>query len=97
MPVLPQEDNAGDNLTESVMKNPSSNTESKASDHPIHHNEHGTGKAAASDFNSKGPQISDSKREESRYCSFHSLTSITELPEATSSQELKARAAELNK
>ena len=96
MPVLPQEENAGDNLTESVMKNPSSNTESNASDHPIHHNEHGTGKAAASDFKSKGPQLSDSKQEES-HCSCHILTPVTEMPEAASSQELKARAAELNK
>lgn len=97
MPVLPQEENAGDNLTESVMKNPSSNTESKASDHPIHQNEHSTGKAAASDFNSKGPQISDSKQEKLRYYSYYILTLITEMPEAASSDELKARAAELNK
>ena len=59
MPVHPSEENAPEGLTEKVAKDPSSNTESTASTHEHHHNEHTPGdiKAQASDFQSKGPQI----------------------------------------
>lgn len=59
MPVHPSEENAPEGLTEKVAKEPSSNTESTASTHEHHHNEHTPGdvKAQASDFQSKGPQI----------------------------------------
>ncbi|KKY14989.1 hypothetical protein UCRPC4_g06517 [Phaeomoniella chlamydospora] len=82
MPVHPSEENAESNITEKVMKDPSSNTESKASDHSLHSDEQGSQggiKAKAQDFISKGPQITD------------------KLPEAASKDDLKARAAELNK
>ncbi len=40
MPVLPSEDNAPAGLTEKIAKDPSSNTESTASEHEGHANEH---------------------------------------------------------
>ena len=61
MPVHPSEENAPAGLTEKVAKDASSNTESTASDHHSHANEHTPGgekpKAQAHDFVSKGPQI----------------------------------------
>lgn len=40
MPVHPTEEEAPSNITEKLAKDPSSNTESTASDHPSHFNEH---------------------------------------------------------
>ena len=59
MPVHPAEEEAPTGLTEKVAKDPSSSTESTASDHEAHHNEHTPGYQTASsqDFQSKGPQI----------------------------------------
>lgn len=57
MPHLPSEEEAETGITEKVAKNPSSQTESTASHHDMHDNEHGTAKAKAQDFTSKGPQI----------------------------------------
>ena len=60
MPHLPGEEEAPSNLTETVAKDPSSATESTASDHESHDNEHNPGsgmQASAQDFQSKGPQI----------------------------------------
>ena len=60
MPVHPAEEEAPSGLTEKVAKDPSSATESTASSHEHHHNEHNPGsemKASAQDFQSKGPQI----------------------------------------
>lgn len=59
MPVHPSEEEAQEGLTEKVAKDPSSRTDSTASTHEHHHNEHTPGdvKAKASDFQSKGPQI----------------------------------------
>ena len=59
MPVHPSEEIAPEGLTEKIAKDPSSNTESTASTHEHHHNEHTPGdvKAQASDFQTKGPQI----------------------------------------
>ena len=57
MPVLPGEDTAEGGITEKVAKNPSSQTESTASGHAGHDNEHGTVKASMQDIQSKGPQI----------------------------------------
>ncbi|KAL9625651.1 MAG: hypothetical protein Q9160_000364 [Pyrenula sp. 1 TL-2023] len=82
MPHLPSEEETGTGITEKVAKNPSSQTESTASDHDLHDNEHGTAKvkATAQDHASKGPQIP------------------TELPpKEGTKEELKAKAAELNK
>ena len=61
MPHLPGEEEAPEGITEKVMKNPSSNTESKASGHDMHDNEHGSAKASVADHQSKGPQLSDSQ------------------------------------
>lgn len=59
MPHLPSEEETEIGITEKVAKNPSSQTESTASHHDIHDNEHGTAKvkATAQDHASKGPQI----------------------------------------
>lgn len=60
MPVHPSEEDAPSGLTEKIAKDPSSTTESTASDHESHQNEHTPGdslKASAQDFQSKGPQI----------------------------------------
>lgn len=66
MPVHPSEEEAPMGLTEKVAKDPSSATETTASDHPGHANEHtpsagggsgGGATAKATDFMSKGPQI----------------------------------------
>ena len=60
MPVHPSEEEAPEGITEKVAKDPSSATESTASDHEHHHNEHDPesgAKASAQDFQSKGPQI----------------------------------------
>lgn len=60
MPHHPSEEEAPEGIYEKVAKNPSSVTETTASDHEGHHNEHdpdASGKASAQDFQSKGPQI----------------------------------------
>ena len=59
MPVHPSEENAPDDLTEKIAKEPSTKTDSTASTHEHHQNEHtqGDATAQASDFQSKGPQI----------------------------------------
>jgi hypothetical protein len=57
MPVMPSEEEAPIGITEKVAKDPSSATESTASDHEHHENEHTPGNASAQDFQSKGPQI----------------------------------------
>lgn len=60
MPVHPSEEEAPTGLTEKIAKDPSSTTESTASEHESHQNEHTPGdslKASAQDFQSKGPQI----------------------------------------
>lgn len=57
MPVHPSEEIAPDGLTDRVAKESSN---SNASDHPIHDENKGPLKAAASDHKSKGPAIPDS-------------------------------------
>lgn len=60
MPVHPSEEEAPSGIFEKVAKDPSSATESTASDHAGHENEHSphqSAKASAQDFQSKGPQI----------------------------------------
>ena len=64
MPVHPSEEEAPAGLTEKVAKDPSSTTESTASEHEGHVNEHNPlahtreeGKARISDLSNKGPQI----------------------------------------
>ncbi|KAL8777133.1 MAG: hypothetical protein Q9213_007993 [Squamulea squamosa] len=85
MPVHPSEEEAPQGLYEKIAKNPSSTTESTASDHEAHHNEHdpdASGKASVQDFQNKGPQIP---------------MSMEDMPPKASKEELRARAAELNK
>jgi len=57
MPVHPSEENAPSGIYEKVAKDPSSTTETTASEHESHQNEHTPGKASAQDFQSKGPAI----------------------------------------
>lgn len=58
MPVHPSEEEAPSGIYEKIAKDPSSLTESTASDHDQHDNEHTPGdKASAQDMQSKGPQI----------------------------------------
>lgn len=60
MPVHPSEEETPMGITEKIAKDPSSMTESTASDHEHHENEHTphqSAKASAQDFQSKGPQI----------------------------------------
>lgn len=60
MPVHPSEEEAPSGIYEKIAKDPSSTTESTASEHESHDNEHDPhsyGKASARDFQSKGPQI----------------------------------------
>ena len=57
MPVLASEEEAPSGIYEKVAKDPSSTTESTASEHEHHHNEHTPGKASAEDYHSKGPAI----------------------------------------
>ncbi|KAL9581198.1 MAG: hypothetical protein Q9212_004044 [Teloschistes hypoglaucus] len=86
MPHHPSEEEAPEGIYEKVAKNPSSVTETTASDHEGHHNEHApdaSSKASAQDFQSKGPQIP---------------MNMDDLPpKEGTKEELKARAAELNK
>jgi len=81
MPVLPSEENAPEGLTEKVAKDPSSQTDSTASDHPSHENEHTPGRPSTQDFVSKGPVIPQTKED---------------MPPAASKEELQAKAKELN-
>lgn len=57
MPVHPSEEDAPSGIFEKVAKDPSSNSESTASSHKAHENEHTPGKPAAQDLQSKGPAI----------------------------------------
>lgn len=84
MPVHPAEEEVPSGLTETVAKDPSSATESTASSHEGHDNEHTPGsgmKASAQDFQSKGPQIP---------------MNMDDMPPKASKEELRARAEELN-
>lgn len=83
MPVLPQEEEAPSNITEMVAKNPSPNTESTASDHPRHDDDNAAPRAQAKDFKATPGPVIPQKAED--------------LGEPASKDELKARAAELNK
>ncbi|KAL6721857.1 hypothetical protein ACLMJK_000962 [Lecanora helva] len=86
MPVHPSEEEAPSGIYEKVAKDPSSASESTASDHEHHANEHSphqSAKASAQDFQSKGPQIP---------------MSMSDMPPVEGSkQERMARAEELNK
>lgn len=58
MPVHPSEEEASSGIFDQVAKDPSSATESTASDRPLHNDDRsGDGKATAKDFQSKGPAI----------------------------------------
>lgn len=57
MPVHPSEEEAPSGIYEKIAKDPSSTTESTASEHEEHHNEHTPGKPSAQYMQSKGPQI----------------------------------------
>lgn len=84
MPVHPSEEKADPgSITEKVAKNPSSNTDSTASDHPEHKHNQSGGLATAQDHQAQpGPAIPQS---------------MDDVEKPKSKDELKARAAELNK
>ncbi|KAL8903855.1 MAG: hypothetical protein Q9207_003653 [Kuettlingeria erythrocarpa] len=85
MPHHPSEEEAPEGIFEKVAKNPSSTSESTASDSEHHHNEHtpdASLKASAQDFQSKGPQIPQS---------------MDDMPPKANKEDLRARAEELNK
>ncbi|KAL8998983.1 MAG: hypothetical protein Q9169_002089 [Polycauliona sp. 2 TL-2023] len=85
MPHHPSEEEAPEGIYEKIAKDPSSTTESTASDHEHHHNEHAPeagAKASVQDFQSKGPQIP---------------MNMNDMPPKANKEELKARAEELNK
>jgi hypothetical protein len=92
MPVHPSEEeiqSAPGSLTDQVAKNPSPNTESTASDHPIHQGDTSGGKdqprplAKAEEFKSTpGPVVPQN---------------VDDFPAPAPKEELKARAEELNK
>ncbi len=103
MPVHPSEEDAPTGLTEKIAKDPSSTTESTASDHESHQNEHTPGnslKASAQDFQSKGPQIPLSMDGTSSWgiaCVTDADLGGADMPPKASKEELRARAEELNK
>ncbi|KAI9880752.1 MAG: hypothetical protein M1830_000641 [Pleopsidium flavum] len=83
MPVHPSEEEAPSGIFDQIAKNPSSATESTASDHALHQDDHsGGGKATPQDLQSKGPAIPKN---------------MNDMPPKASKEELKARAEELNK
>ena len=57
MPQLPSEENAPEGIYEKVAKDPSSKTETTASDHEVHKNEHDP--ISPQIYTSKGPAIAD--------------------------------------
>lgn len=112
MPVHPSEEEAPEGIYEKVAKNPSSTSESTASEHESHHNEHAPAadaKASAQDFQSKGPQIPMSMDGMTPSTGFYSHISqsvtfcsndrliYVDMPPKASKEELRARAEELNK
>lgn len=106
MPVHPSEEEAPMGITEKVAKDPSSATESTASDHEGHENEHTphqSGKASAQDLQSKGPQIPMTMNGGCLCPTPHSVSccsadSYSDMPPQEGSKEdRKARAEELNK
>lgn len=96
MPHHPSEENAPDGIFEKVAKDPSSKSESTASDDQGHKNEHTPIDPAATSAEGPGPVIPDS---EIMFSSRSYLLAdvCVELPQAESKDELRARAAELNK
>ena len=82
MPVHPSEEEAPTGLTEKIAKDPSSATESTASTHEGHVNEHDPqGKPRTQDFVNKGPQIP---------------MRVEDLPPKASREEQEAKMRELN-
>lgn len=57
MPVLLAEEEAPAGIFEKVAKDPSSKSDSAASGHESHENEHAPGNPAQKDLQSKGPAI----------------------------------------
>ena len=99
MPVHPSEEEAPSGIFEKVAKDPSSNTESTASDHEHHENEHTPLKASAQDVQSPGPVIplTADGSDFTSYSAAMSLMLNLDLPPKASKEELQARDAELNK
>ncbi|KAI9753392.1 MAG: hypothetical protein M1815_006246 [Lichina confinis] len=86
MPVHPSEENVdatAGSITDQVAKNPSSTTESSASDHPAHQGDDSSGKVRATAEHFKaapGPALPQD-----------------DIGQPASKEELRARAEELNK
>ncbi|MCJ1310316.1 hypothetical protein MMC25_003978 [Agyrium rufum] len=81
MPVHPSEEEAPTGIYEKIAKDPSSTTESTASSHEDHHNEHTPGLATINDLSKKGPAIPQS---------------MDDMPPKASKEELDAKMKELN-
>ncbi|KAF6219541.1 hypothetical protein HO133_004010 [Letharia lupina] len=101
MPVHPSEEEAPSGIFEKIAKDPSSASESTASDHEHHENEHTPGKASAEDHQSKGPAIpmNMSGMSPTRHCErirWLIAHDIPDMPPKASKEELKARSEELN-
>ncbi|MCJ1256052.1 hypothetical protein MMC24_003872 [Lignoscripta atroalba] len=80
MPVNQGEETAPSGIFEKVAKDPAQ-SESTASSHEAHENEHTPGKPSVQDIQSKGPAIPQT---------------MDDMPPKASKEELKARAKELN-
>lgn len=106
MPVHPSEEEAPSGIFDQIAKDPSSATESTASDHPRHQGDNAeSGKATSQDFQSKGPAIPlnmNGKWYRAAFTPFkvvlHVLIRVgIDMPPKASKEELKARSEELNK
>ena len=102
MPVHPSEENAPEGITEKVAKNPSSNTESTASDHSTRTPDPGiptyllNSSAAYTflDINEHTPEKANAQDFQSKGPVIPQT--MDDMPPKASKEELKARAKELN-
>lgn len=97
MPHHPSEENAPEGIYEKVAKDPSTKSESTASEDDGHKNEHNPINPASSSSGGPGPVIPDSELINSSFRSCLHIDDTVELPEAESKEDLQARAVELNK
>jgi len=95
MPAHPSEETAPTGLTDKVARE---SKDSNASDHPIHDESKGPVEQAFNTGRAGGPQKPDSKQTD-RLPMFmrQKLMRPKDMPEAKDKEELKAKAAEMNK
>lgn len=101
MPVHPSEEQAPSGIYDQIAKDPTTATDSTASDHPLHQGDNaGNSKATAQDFQSKGPAIPQSMNGKT-FVRFQVVSKeanqVEDMPPKASKEELKARSEELNK